>query len=149
MKATLIAGVFIVVFLSAPSHGSAQFSSSLFYPDGSQSLNQNLGSGINASIFFDRAGDFDIFTHHTNAIGDFTTLSLEGFPAGIAYFLNFLGTVDTQLLFDVFVTTGGASRGLEPCGSSGGTFLFLAPGRGQSHERGRPGRRIRNTPSLP
>ncbi len=108
MKATLIAGVFIVVFLSAPSHGSAQFSSSLFYPDGSQSLNQNLGSGINASIFFDRAGDFDIFTHHTNAIGDFTTLSLEGFPAGIAYFLNFLGTVDTQLLFDVFVTTGGS-----------------------------------------
>jgi len=108
MKATLIAGVFIVVFLSAPSHGSAQFSSTVVYPDGSQSLNQNLGFGINASIFFDLAGDFDIFTHHTNAIGGFTTLSLQGFPAGIAYFLDFLGTVNTRLLFDVFVTTGGS-----------------------------------------
>jgi hypothetical protein len=112
MKVTLIAGVFLAVFLavflSSPSHGSAQFSSVVTYPDGSESFNQNLGSGINATIFYDIPGDFDIFTHHTNSIGGFATLSLRGFPAGIGYWLNFLGTISAGLLYDVYVSTGGS-----------------------------------------
>ena len=107
MKGILIVGVFLVTFLSAVSLASAQFSSQVTYPDGSISLNQNLGFGINAHIFFDVPGDFDIFTHHTGPAGLFTPLALRGFPAGFAYWLNFLGTVGGRLLFDVFLTTGG------------------------------------------
>ena len=96
--------IFALLLLAVPA---AWADSSVTYPDNSFSLVQNPGGGgIIAFIFVDVPGDFDIFVHSVNRFGNLVFVSLEGFPAGLAYWADFKGTVSGRLLFDVFVFQG-------------------------------------------
>ena len=97
--------IFALLLLAVPA---AWANSSVTYPDGSLVIVQDLGGGIHANISWDIPGDNDIFTHHVDTFGDLVFLSLEGFPSGVAYWVDFRGTVGSQLLFDVYATQGGS-----------------------------------------
>ncbi len=78
------------------------------YPDTSRSFNFNLGFGQNAVLFWDLAGDADMFVHTANASGVPFFVSVAGFFIGITFWLDFRGFVGSQMLFNVWAvsTTG-------------------------------------------
>ena len=108
------AAVMIVLLFGIAPPASADFT--VVFPDGSQGIELNLGFGLHAAVFWDIPGDFDIFTFHANAVGGPLLATLiGGFPSGIAYWLNFVGTDQFgRLVYDVFVKN-----------SLGGGFFFV------------------------
>ena len=102
----LILGAAIISALLLLAVPAVWADSSVTYPDSSFSQVIDLGGGIHANIFFDFAGDNDIFTHHVNTFGNFWFLSLAGFPSGLAYWADFRGFFGSRMLFDVWVNQG-------------------------------------------
>ena len=119
MKANVVcAALMTALLLGIAPPASADFS--VVFPDQSQGIELNLGFGLHAAVFWDIPGDFDIFTFHANAVGGSLLASFEGFPFGIAYWLNFLGTDRFgRFVFEVFVKTSLGSGFF-----SVGTFAF-------------------------
>jgi hypothetical protein len=64
--------------------------SNVTYPDGSVSQVFNLGNGAHAFVFFDNAGDNDIFIHAVDFFADLFRVTLNGIP-GDALWLDFEG----------------------------------------------------------
>lgn len=98
--------VVVALLFGMATPASADFT--VTYPDGSLGIAISLGFGLHGAVFWDIPGDFDIFTFHANAAGNPLFATLGGLPAGVAYWLNFLGTDALgRAVFDVFVTQGG------------------------------------------
>ena len=97
LRAILISGF---LFCAVPS---ASADSKVTYPDGSIHQSLNLGGGVLVNLFFDIPGDFDLFTHHVNSSGNLVSgVSIAGLAPGFAYWLDFLGTSNSQLVSDVY-----------------------------------------------
>jgi hypothetical protein len=78
------------------------------FPDGNQSFDIDLGEGVHLAAFWDKAGDFDIFTWQGDAVSDPVAVSILGAPAAFAYFLQFQGTTPSGgLVFNMFADQGG------------------------------------------
>jgi len=108
MKHALVAAAVVFALLLIVPYADAQLTTIVDYPDGSASFVVNLGAGLNAFVFLDAPGDFDLFIHTANAVGNFFTVLLDGGILGIAFWLDFRGFVGPNLLFDVWrVTTTG------------------------------------------
>lgn len=102
-QALAASAVFVLLLLAVPA---AWADSSVTYPDRSISIVWNLGGGVHVNIFWDIPGDNDIFVHNVNFFGNFVSLSVAGFPSGLAYWCDFRGLVGPQMLFDVWVNQG-------------------------------------------
>jgi len=99
LATALLAGVLV----AAPA---AKADISVTYPDGNDGFAWDIGSGL-AFIHWDLVGDGDIFTLHSTAFADPLNASLSGVTAGLAYWLDYLGTSGSSLKFDVYVNIGG------------------------------------------
>lgn len=73
------------------SVGPAAADSDVLYPDDSFSTAINLGNGLHAFVFFDDAGDFDIFIHPIDFFAELLFVSLGGSFNGFAFWLDFEG----------------------------------------------------------
>jgi len=108
-KVVLVAAMIALLFgLASPA--SADFT--IVYPDGSLGIDIDLGFDQHAAVFWD--ANFHIFTFHASAANPFS-VSLGGLPAGIAYYLFFVGTDGFgRSVFDVYRET-----------TLGGSFFFV------------------------
>jgi hypothetical protein len=80
---------------------------SVTYPDGNASFAWYIGSGL-AFIHWDFYGTGDIYTLHSTSFADPLNAELSGVgTAGLAYWLDYLATSGSSLVFDVYVNIGG------------------------------------------
>ncbi len=105
MRYILLVAMLLSALLLAAPDANAQ--PTVIYPDSSRSFAFNLGFGLNAFLFWDLAGDADIFIHPANASGNFFPIQLDALTPGLAYWLDFIGFSGPFMVFNVFVTTGG------------------------------------------
>ena len=123
MRTSLLVGL-IVTLCVLVSVGSSTADSTVNYPDTSVSDAFYLGGGVLAFVFFDNAGDGDIFIHVVTGFGDLTPASLNQFTA-YAFWLDFEGNTNQGFQqFGIYTCT---STGGQFCNVSGvrrGTFLF-------------------------
>jgi hypothetical protein len=114
MKGKVVFVAALIAFLFAIARpASADFT--VVFPDGRLGIELNAGFGLHVAVFWDVPDDFDILTFHANATGGPLTASVGGLPAGIAYWLDFLGSDQFgRFIFDVYVQT-----------SPGGSFFFV------------------------
>lgn len=103
-----IATLLCALLVAAPAADAQNVTFVVVYPDNSQSFNFNLGFGQNAVLFWDLAGDADMFVHTANANGIPFFVSVGGIFVGIAFWLDFQGFVGSRMLFNVWAvsTTG-------------------------------------------
>lgn len=91
MRTSLLA-ILIVTFGILISVGpAAAVDSSVLYPDDSSSLALRIGSGLYAFVFFDDAGDFDIFIHPIDSFAELLFVTLASTFTGWAFWLDFEG----------------------------------------------------------
>lgn len=78
-------------------------------PDNSRSQALNIGTGQYAFIFFDLAGDNDIFVHPINALANPLLVVVNSNSAftGFALWLDFEGFNSGFLQYGVYTCTGG------------------------------------------
>ena len=99
----LATALLAAVLVAAPA---AKADISVTYPDGNGGFAWDIGSGL-AFIHWDLAGTGDIYTLHSTSFADPLNASLEGVEAGLAYWLQYLGTSGSSLVFEVYVNIDG------------------------------------------
>ena len=113
MRTSLLIGL-LVTLCALVGVGTAAADSFVTYPDSSKSDAYNLGGGLHAFVFYDDAGDFDIFVHAVNFSANLLLVNLLGFN-GYAFWLDFEGTSGP---YDVY--------GVYSCTSTGGVFCTVS-----------------------
>lgn len=98
MRKSILIG-FLVACSVLIAVGPAAADSDVFYPDGSESLALNLGSGTRVFAFLN---DIDnIFIHAIDGFADLNRVNFDGFFAS-AFFLDFEGFNQGYLQYGVY-----------------------------------------------
>jgi hypothetical protein len=123
MRTSLLIGIIVAICLFI-GVGSAAADSRVRYNDGSFSDAYFLGSsGLSAFVFYDIAGDGDIFIHAINALSNLLPVSVFGVP-GYGFWFDFRGSSGGCLVYDVFSCTSPVGQVCTVSGTYRGSVCF-------------------------
>ncbi|MGH7338930.1 MAG: hypothetical protein ACREKH_00405 [Candidatus Rokuibacteriota bacterium] len=91
MRTNILIGLLVLCCVLVAVGPAAAVDSEVLYPDDSTSLALRIGSGLYAFVFFDDAGDFDIFIHPIDSFAELLFVSLASTFTGWAFWLDFEG----------------------------------------------------------
>lgn len=124
MRTSILIGLLVLCCVLVAVGPAAAVDSEVLYPDDSVSLALRIGSGLYAFVFFDNAGDFDIFIHPIDSFAELLFVSLASTFTGFAFWLDFEGFNGGFEQYGVYTCPSANSFGCTVSGVRRGTFFL-------------------------